>query len=189
MGLARVFQCVRVLILRQLQVRLMVLKTFNELLNTVRPRSHVSLSRSYILLEIWPKSHVSCVCFLVAVQGRLHCPLPSGQLNLKSCYVSDEPALLPSPSPSASPPFFHSPSLQLSCARLGVGWLCTPLCHWPVILPGQVWEFDGSTFATEHQWHAHWWYSSAHFFFFFFHKILNQSHLHSILRMQIPQIL
>lgn len=155
----------------------MVLKPFNQVLNTDRP-SRVSPGEA----SSWWRSdhrqtdhdnHVSSVCFLVTVQGRVHRALASAfrpaELEVLLCVRR---AGRPSVSlPPAVPPtvslFLPLPPLQLSCARLGVGWLCTRLCYWPVVLPGQVWEFDGSTFTPEHQWYAHWWYSDA---FFLFHK-------------------
>lgn len=49
------------------------------------------------------------------------------QLNLMFCYVSNEPAALPSP---------------LFSSVLRVGWLASWPCHWLVIFPGQVWRVE-----------------------------------------------
>lgn len=142
MGLARVFRCVHVLILRRLQVRIMVLKSFNQVLNTERPRSHASPAGA----PSWWRSdqrrsdhdrYVLSVCVLVAVQGRLHCPLLSGQVNLKSCYVSDEPAL------SRSPPPLPSTTVVLCTPGCGVTVHSTlPLaCHPPWPSMGVQWVY------------------------------------------------
>lgn len=77
---------------------------------------HFVSSRIFILVEVRPKTHrpqqhVS----LIASWWQIHRALLSGPLNLKSCYVSDEPTFPPSPALTLALP---SLSLQLSCARL-----------------------------------------------------------------------
>lgn len=100
----------------------MVLKPFNQVLNTDRP-SRVSPGEA----SSWWRSdqrqtdhdnHVSSVCFLVAVQGRFHCALASAFSPAElEVHVSDEPAGPPSPSLSPSLPLSlsFSPSLHYSC--------------------------------------------------------------------------
>lgn len=86
----------------------------------------------------WPTVWVFCN-FLAVVSGRLFqnysCSLLSRccQRVLMFCYVSNEPAALPSPLPLFFP---------VSCVCLGVGWLASWLCHWLVIFPGQVWRVE-----------------------------------------------